>query len=181
MATNEKPPASSSLPGAERERIAIQDASRWILRIGVIASVAVLLVGLILAFRTGGFIQHFMGTTPFSTNFSALGQGLARLDPFTLMELGVLLLAVTPILRIFTAIVLLATEEHDRLHTTVTFLVRVMTLGAQRTAVSILDDRIYNPPSAEGPPLPEVEAKLQAVAEHATVEALSQARFCGVV
>jgi uncharacterized membrane protein len=130
MATNQQIPSSSGLPQAPRERIAIQDASSWILRIGVIVSVAVMLVGLVLAFVQGGLTQQTMENTPFSTNFTALGHGLGRLDPFALMELGVLLLVLTPIMRVFTAMVLFAVEEHDRLYASVTFLVFVLTLGS---------------------------------------------------
>lgn len=54
-------------------------------------------------------------------------------------------------------------------------------LGAQVTVVSILDDRIYNPPSAEAPPLPAVESRMQATAEQAVAAVLEQARGLGVV
>lgn len=130
MTKKPDPPASSGLPQAQREKIAIQDASSWILRIGVIVSVAVMLAGLALAFINGGLTQQIIENKAFSADFSALGRGLGRLDPFALMELGVLLLVLTPILRVFTAMVLFATEERDRLYTSVTFLVLVLTLGS---------------------------------------------------
>jgi uncharacterized membrane protein len=114
------------------ERIAIQDASAWILRAGVVVSVTVMLTGLVLAFvRQGsGLSVQGMETAPFTLHLTALGHGLGRLDAFALMELGVLLLVATPILRVLTAMVLFAVEEHDRLYTAVTALVLVMTLGS---------------------------------------------------
>jgi uncharacterized membrane protein len=42
----------------------------------------------------------------------------------------VVLLIVTPILRLFTAMVLFTFEEHDGLYVLVTFLVRVMTTSS---------------------------------------------------
>ena len=54
--------------------------------------------------------------------------GVARFDSFSLMELGVLLLVLTPIMRVLTSMVLFAVDEHDALYTGLTFLVLVMTV-----------------------------------------------------
>lgn len=112
----------------EPPRLAIQDASSWVLRVGVIASVLVMLSGLTLAFVQGGLTPQLMEQTAFLADFGALARGIGRFQPFALMELGVVLLILTPILRVLTAMVLFATEERDRLYTAVTFLVLVMTL-----------------------------------------------------
>jgi len=130
MATTSEIPASSSLPGAKREPIAIQDASSWILRIGVVLSVLVMIAGLLLAFVHGGLTVQEMETRPFSTDLGALRRGLGTLDAFALMELGVVLLVLTPVVRVFTAMVLFAVEERDRLYALVTLLVLAMTLGS---------------------------------------------------
>jgi len=132
MATMTTTPVPAAPPRVPRERLAIQDASSWILRVGVIVSVAVMLVGLALAFLRDGSrlsVQR-METSPFTLNWAALAHGLGRLDPLALMQLGILLLVATPILRVATAMVLFAVEERDRLYTLVTALVLVMTLGA---------------------------------------------------
>ncbi|HVB30764.1 MAG TPA: DUF1634 domain-containing protein [Gemmatimonadaceae bacterium] len=117
-------------PVRHEDRIAIEDVSSWVLRIGVVASVVILLVGLVLSFVHGGLTRHIMETKTFDLNFAALRQGIMTLQGFAWLELGIFVLVLTPILRVFTAMVLFAFEEHDVLYTSVTFLVLVMTLGS---------------------------------------------------
>jgi uncharacterized membrane protein len=132
MAQREATLTAEAAPPPRHERIAIQDASSWILRVGVIVSVAVMLTGLALAFVQdgSGLTVHRMENSAFSLDLQQLDRGLAHGDAFALMELGVLLLVLTPILRVLTAMVLFALEERDRLYTVVTCLVLVMTLGS---------------------------------------------------
>ncbi|MCL4513227.1 MAG: DUF1634 domain-containing protein [Candidatus Eremiobacteraeota bacterium] len=118
----QKPPA--------KEKIAIQDASSWVLRIGVIASVAIMVLGMTLAFVEGNINVAFMEKTYFKGDIHAFIQGWLHLKPFPIMETGILLLVLTPIMRVFTAMVLFAVEERDWLYTAVTFLVLTMTLSA---------------------------------------------------
>lgn len=106
----------------------IERTSSWVLRIGVILSMVVMFTGLTRAFLAGGVTVKEMEHRPFVMNASSLGHGLAHLEPFTLMEFGVLLLVLTPIMRVLTTMVLFATEERDGLYTGVTFLVLMMTL-----------------------------------------------------
>ena len=108
----------------------IERASSWVLRIGALASMAVMLTGMARAFAGGGLTVNEMEHRPYVVSFRALGHGLARFDAFALMELGVLLLVLTPIMRVLTSMVLFAVEEHDRLYTGVTFLVLMMTLAS---------------------------------------------------
>ncbi len=113
-----------------RGRIAIQDASSWILRVGVITSVLVMFGGLVMAFvQEGMSVQQMEGRT-FVDSLPAITHGLTVRDPFALMEAGILLLVLTPILRVFAAVVLFALEERDRLYTAVTFLVLLLTAGS---------------------------------------------------
>ena len=109
-------------------RISIQTASSWVLRVGVALSMLVMFTGLLLALVRGGVSVREMETRAFVTNFSAIGRGVRSWDPFALMELGVVLLVLTPIVRVFAAMVLFAFEEHDQLYAGVTFLVLAMTL-----------------------------------------------------
>ena len=108
--------------------VSIQAASTWVLRVGVALSMLVMFTGLRLALFKGGVSVREMETRAFVTNFSAIGRGVRSWDPFALMELGVVLLVLTPIMRVFAAMVLFAFEEHDQLYAGVTFLVLVMTL-----------------------------------------------------
>lgn len=110
--------------------LAIEDVSSWVLRVGVVLSVTLLLLGLVLSFVHGGLTRQIMETQNFVLDAGAIRRGLAAWDGFAWLELGILVLVVTPILRVFTAMVLFAVEERDRLYTAVTFLVLVMTLAS---------------------------------------------------
>ena len=118
--------AAASLHGG----IAIEDASSWVLRIGVVVSLTVMFIGLVAEFAAGHVSLHAMESETFSANFGAMLRGVARFDGFALMELGVLFLVLTPILRVFTAMMLFAVEERDRLYTAVTGIVLILTLSS---------------------------------------------------
>jgi uncharacterized membrane protein len=115
---------------AASPRMAIEDASSWILRVGVIASLAVMFAGLVGALVGGAVSVQSMENRPFSADFPLLLRGVAARQPFSLMELGVVLLVLTPILRVFTAMVLFASGERDRLYTAVTSLVLALTVAS---------------------------------------------------
>ena len=117
-------------PPVHAGRTSIYVASSWVLRIGVIVSLGVMFAGLGLAFAHGGVTVHEMENRPFSSHYGQLGHGLASLQPFALMELGVMLLVLTPIVRVFTAMVLFLAEERDALYGAVTFLVLTMTVAS---------------------------------------------------
>jgi uncharacterized membrane protein len=123
-------PTTTGHRSAPRDKIAIQDASAYILRIGVLLSVGVMLTGLFVALVHDGATKSEMLSRTFSANWSDLGRGLRAGDGFALMELGVAILVLTPILRVATATVLFAVEEHDRLYTCVTFLVLLLTVAS---------------------------------------------------
>jgi len=124
----------SGIPdAADRPRarpLAIEDVSSWVLRLGVMASVALLALGLLLSLRHGGLTRQRMERETFVPDGAALGRGLAAWQGFAWLELGTLVLVATPILRVFTAMLLFAFEERDRLYAAVTFLVLVMTLAS---------------------------------------------------
>jgi len=131
MAARAPKPATFDHNGpTQRDKIAIQDASAYILRLGVVISVVVMFFGLVLALFHNGLTKHEILTHTVSTDWPKLGQSLRRFDGFAFMDLGVLLLVLTPILRVATATLLFAVEEHDRFYTVVTFLVLVMTVSS---------------------------------------------------
>jgi len=121
---------STRSDGRNERRLSVQDASSWVLRVGVVTSLTVMVTGLIRALIDGGVTVQEMETRTFTTDPGRLIHETAGLRPFALMELGVVLLILTPILRVFTAMVLFAFEEHDGLYALVTFLVFVMTLAS---------------------------------------------------
>ncbi len=61
--------------------------------------------------------------------FTHLWQGLRELRGQSIIELGIYMLVLTPILRVVASMVLFLVEEHDWLYTAVTFFVLVLTLA----------------------------------------------------
>lgn len=129
MTADRTTPGGAEAPRHE-DRIAIEDVSSWVLRIGVVASVLILLVGLGISLRGGELTKRVMETQTFVVDFAALWRGVRAFQGFAWLELGILVLVITPIVRVFTAMALFAIEERDLLYTSVTFFVLVMTLGS---------------------------------------------------
>ena len=107
----------------------VYDASAWILRSGVVASVATMLVGLAESFREGIVSVELMQSRRFQADLGAILRGAARFDGMALVELGILLLVLTPILRVATALALFA-RERDRLYTAIAAFVLAVSLGS---------------------------------------------------
>ncbi|MGN6370493.1 MAG: DUF1634 domain-containing protein [Phycisphaerae bacterium] len=114
-----RPPASDSM---------IQDASAWVLRIGVVSSVLVMLLGILVSFLHHTVSVRRMQTAAFNTNFAAMWRGVLALQGMSIVEVGVLLLVLTPIMRVATSMVLFLIEERDWFYTLVTLAVLALTL-----------------------------------------------------
>lgn len=112
----------------ERQDFEIQTVAAWVLRGGVITSVSVMILGLALTFRSGTPSVALMESRHFNGDLSALVRGVAGADPLSIMEAGVLLLVLTPILRVACSIVLFAFAERDWLYTAITTAVLAITL-----------------------------------------------------
>jgi uncharacterized membrane protein len=112
------------------ERLSIQDASSWILRTGVATSVTVMIIGIIFSYARGEVTvqklenQKFIDSLHFMLTGAMQGRGLA------IIEIGIFILVLTPIMRVATAMALFAIEDHDWLYTGITFFVLLMTLAA---------------------------------------------------
>ena len=127
MSTNHE--SSMTSASAPSHGISVQDASAWILRVGVIASVVVMMAGLTVSFlRHHASIEH-MQHAAFDASLAHLWQGLGELRGQSIIELGIYMLVLTPILRVVASMVLFLVEEHDWLYTAVTFFVLVLTLA----------------------------------------------------
>jgi uncharacterized membrane protein len=94
-----------------------------LLRFGVIISAAVILVGLLIfVFRystlsASPYIQYHSGKAPhgnFSVSLPSMVSGLASFNPYSIIELGLLLLLATPVSRVFLSIVLFQLEGDRR-------------------------------------------------------------------
>lgn len=88
------------------------------MRIGVILSAAVMLLGFILLLVNNQ--DNFAGYT--NPGFIEIFIGLASFNPYSIMLLGILLLILTPVLRIITCIILFA-KQKDKLYTAITIVV----------------------------------------------------------
>lgn len=94
-----------------------------VLRTGVSISAAVILVGfLIFVFRyatlsVSPYIQYHSGIAPhgdFSVSLSSMVTGLTSFNPYSIIELGLLILLATPVSRVFLSIVLFELEGDRR-------------------------------------------------------------------
>ena len=116
-----------SFQAPPREDIGIHEVASWILRLGVVASVLVMALGLVISLRAHPDIARMQGLR-FSTNFREILEGTAALNGAAIMELGILILVLTPIMRVASSMALFAVKERDWLYTVVTFLVLALTL-----------------------------------------------------
>ncbi|MCJ8013974.1 DUF1634 domain-containing protein [Paenibacillus sp. KQZ6P-2] len=107
------------------ENTEIQDVelavSRW-LRIGVIISAAVIVIGLILLFITGdsGYPGSFYPHT-----LSDILHGAVQLRPYAVITIGLILLILTPVLRVAISIWVFM-REGDKLYVMITSIVLII-------------------------------------------------------
>lgn len=124
--------AESAAPTAAQKRgdLEIHDVSAWILRAGVVASVSVMLLGL-----TVSLIQHRpdvaqMSSQSFNPDYARILAAAAHGDGPSLIELGIFMLVLTPILRVASSMAIFAAHERDWFYATVTLLVLTLTLAS---------------------------------------------------
>lgn len=107
-----------------------------LLRYGVVLSGVVILVGVLRLVSsnaysdTGAFLTYDPNSIPhgtFNVSLQGLVSGLPVLDPVSVIELGVILLIATPVMRVFVSILLFQVEG-DRLYAIVTAIVLVLLL-----------------------------------------------------
>jgi uncharacterized membrane protein len=117
----------------------VELAISLVLRVGVTVSVAVIAAGLVLMFVhhpayghvSGSFSYHRLtsGTTVFPHTFPALGAALGAGEGRGVVVLGVLLLILTPVLRVAVSVLSFA-YERDRAMTLVTMFVLAALVGS---------------------------------------------------
>jgi uncharacterized membrane protein len=107
----------------------IQDAAGWILRIGSIASVAIMVAGLICSMCQGTLTVRMMRHARFDYRPTVIWSGLCAGQGQAIIELGIYLLVFTPILRVFTSMVIFAVVERDWRYALITLIVLALTLG----------------------------------------------------
>lgn len=117
--------ATQSAPRQDRD---IETVCAWILRIGVVVSVTLMLAGLIASLLDPRLGAAQMQQISFNPNLSEMIRGAMRGQGLALLEAGVLVLVLTPILRVAGSMALFAAEEHDWLYASITFVVLALTL-----------------------------------------------------
>jgi uncharacterized membrane protein len=107
---------------------AIEDASAWILRLGVIAAVTVMLLGIAMSFMHGHASLERMSSDPFEYRPAVILAGILKLQGKSIIEAGIYLLVLTPILRVAASFVLF-TLERDWLYAVITLTVLILTIA----------------------------------------------------
>jgi len=94
-----------------------------LLRYGVLTALSVVLIGLVLfVFQQGGSTVHYETFVQQPFDFSAFFSGLMHGNSLSIMALGVLLLILTPVMRVVSAIIGFFWEK-DQLYTLISFVV----------------------------------------------------------
>lgn len=107
--------------------ITIENASAWILRAGVVISVAIMFVGIIVSFVRGHApIERFEKShfDPPAVIWQQLRDGRGK----AIIEAGIYVLVLTPVMRVFMSMVLFLFKERDWLYALITFLVLSLTV-----------------------------------------------------
>ncbi|MHB8620250.1 MAG: DUF1634 domain-containing protein, partial [Chloroflexota bacterium] len=128
-------PASAQTADTDaREKSFIADIISIILRVGVVVSAAVLLVGLVLYLIQGpsptAVSRVLVGASSRPPELTTVGQvfrGLSTGQPTAIIELGALLLLATPVIRVGASIFLFLAER-DILYTVLTTIVLTILL-----------------------------------------------------
>ncbi|MBM7710893.1 DUF1634 domain-containing protein [Enterococcus xiangfangensis] len=102
----------------KEEILKVERSIGYILRIGVIVSAAIIVIGLVLLFLRPTAIQ-----TP--TSLSLIFQGLLRLRGEAFIMLGLFCLILTPVLRVVVSIFAFA-KEKDYLYVVITVIVLII-------------------------------------------------------
>jgi len=107
-----------------------------VLRVGVIVSAAIILVGVILLVANSGlsgtasslvYNQNQIPHGTFDVSLAGLLKGLTTLQPDSLIELGAIVLIATPVSRVLISVFLFAAEG-DRLYVYITIVVLALLL-----------------------------------------------------
>ena len=115
---------------------AMNDLVSGVLRYGVLLSSAIIMLGAALALarygslRASDFLTYLPNQVPhgtYSVDLADLTAGLLSLDPFSVIELGVIVLLATPVARVLLSVFLFAAEG-DRTYVYITATVLALLL-----------------------------------------------------
>jgi uncharacterized membrane protein len=109
------------------KKFTIEDASAWVLRIGVVTSVCVMIIGILFSFVHSGTSVQRMESDGFDYHPAVMIAGILHARGKSVIEAGIYILLLTPIIRVFAAMVIFAIVQRDWLYTAITFGVLVLT------------------------------------------------------
>ncbi len=120
---------ASARPRAEAERLRL--AVAWVLTVGVAISAVLLIASIVGAVLVGwsGSLLGAPATAEPVFRFGGLLSGLAVLEPAAIGQLGLVVLVLTPILRVLTSLILFAVER-DRVYVVVSLGVLAILLAS---------------------------------------------------
>ena len=98
------------------------------LRIGVISASLVMLIGVAFTFAHGTESVHRMKTDGFDYRPNVIASGILHGQGKRIIEAGIYLLLLTPVMRVAASCILFATKERDRMYTLITLVVLALTL-----------------------------------------------------
>jgi len=111
-----------------QDRLTISNVSAWILRVGVVASSLVMLIGVLFTFAHGTMSIQRMKTDGFDYRPAVIVTGILHGQGKRIIEAGIYLLLLTPIMRVAASCILFATHDRDHLYTLITLVVLILTL-----------------------------------------------------
>lgn len=115
---------SKSPPG----KLSIETASAWVLRIGVASSVIVMLIGIGFSFAHGTISVQRMESDGFDYHLGNIFHGIAAGSGKSIVETGIYLLLLTPIMRVFISMALFAVVQRDWVYFFITLVVLLLTI-----------------------------------------------------
>jgi uncharacterized membrane protein len=116
-------------PESRAHGLSIENASAWVLRVGVAGSVLVMLTGLAFSFVHGTTSVQRMQSDGFDYRFTEICRGIATGRGKSIIEAGIYLLVLTPVMRVFTSMILFVLIERDWVYSLITFVVLLLTLA----------------------------------------------------
>ncbi|MGO8705749.1 MAG: DUF1634 domain-containing protein [Candidatus Brocadiia bacterium] len=135
MASNGSDAASPSAPPEDRRVVRVEIVISWVLRVGVVTSLAVVLIGLVLIFvhhpeflsSSAGLEKLTQPGADFPHTLSAVFQGALHTRGEAIVAVGLLLLILTPVTRVAVSI-LAFVYQRDRAYTFITLTVLIILL-----------------------------------------------------
>jgi len=108
----------------------VQDVSGWVLRIGVILSVVVMILGFALSYIQKAPSVKYMEHASFKWSTHKLVIGVLHGSGESIIELGLLMLVLTPVTRVAVSVFLFTFVDKDRFYAFVTLGVLILTLAS---------------------------------------------------